>query len=60
MNPRVFLLERPFPATEKVLATVIETGKYSQLNRGSRLVVKENYVLQKLQAYVSVLFYFTI
>ncbi|CAB4010418.1 arf-GAP with Rho-GAP domain, ANK repeat and PH domain-containing 1-like isoform X1 [Paramuricea clavata] len=44
-------IERPFPATEKVLATVIETGKYSQLNRGSRLVVKENYVLQKLQAY---------
>jgi hypothetical protein len=50
---RILLLERPFPATEKVLATVIETGKYSQLSKSSCLVVKENYIQQKIEAYVS-------
>ena len=34
------------------MATVIETGKYS---KDSHLVVKENYIQQKLQAHVSTL-----
>ena len=52
---RFLLLDRPFPAVEKVLVTVMETGKYSQLSKDSGLVVKENYIEQKLQAHVSAL-----
>ncbi|XP_028409289.1 arf-GAP with Rho-GAP domain, ANK repeat and PH domain-containing protein 1-like [Dendronephthya gigantea] len=44
-------IERPFPALEKVLDTVIETGKYTQLSKGSRLVVKENYLEDKFKAH---------
>lgn len=49
----IFLLERPFPALEKVLDTVIETGKFTQLSKGSCLIVKENYLEEKLKAHVS-------
>ncbi|XP_046854269.1 arf-GAP with Rho-GAP domain, ANK repeat and PH domain-containing protein 1-like isoform X2 [Xenia sp. Carnegie-2017] len=44
-------IERAFPAMEKILSTVIHTGKYSQLVKGSHLVVKENYVIPKLESF---------
>lgn len=49
----IYSLERAFPAMEKILSTVIHTGKYSQLVKGSHLVVKENYVLPKFESFVS-------
>ena len=48
------MIERPFPATEKVLAALIETGKYSQISRESYLIVKENYVSRKMNSFVSI------
>ena len=48
------MIERPFPATEKVLASLIETGKYSQISRESYLIVKENYVSRKMNSFVSI------